>query len=605
MPATVLAVLATAAAVACLCHGADASDVSLNTEGTELVFSEKFLQNLVAARNRQYGGDAGSQRRSRSRHRRFGLAQRDLEVNTTSGEFLGMYMDGVAQWRGIPYGSIPGRFERSVLAPYNSNLTNATDYGPACLQGPENGILPGSGYVLPNQAEDCLTVTVTAPRFACGRKLLPIVIRASGDTPSSGAVEIDDLSRFSERSSVVVFEFNFRTGFVALPVLEGFEDSMANLHFYDQQVLVNWVVQNAYEFGGNPNKITFACPHSRGGADCIAHLADNSGTPAPKRVILEEPSSYRHFDLPFQIARTREWAAASPRFCNQTAASDVRDCLKSLTVQDLTDTSGLAPTFSPLRATLVPGTPFEKQPWEIIASGNYNKDVRFMVGYPNATGTPYGLAIPLILFEEYVPFANMTFAQFQQYVFAYFAFRVEYGIPVAINITSTYGALAQQPGQNFGTALSQAVQDSGYHCFTNWLIKRLAQDGVKVYGFVYEHDPDMPSNPFAELVGNPGYGSLTQAFYSSAGQGNFNYHLGFSDFEHVELFPRVQQWISNFVYNGKPREDWVKYNTNGEINLIDENSVFDTQMVPLPTGNAALCEIWGELIPQDVPPTVA
>ena len=575
-------------------------DVKPAADGDGLWFSDKFLANLEAMKTPRIP-DAPERRSSGN-----GMTERPLDVVTSSGTWRGTYNGPTVQHLGVKFGEIPGRFERSHLAPFVAGVRNATQSGPACPQAPLNGILPGSTYQLLDQSEDCLSLDIVANRFKLsGNAPLPVVIRGSGDTPSTGATQIDDLSGLVIDADVITVQMNFRTSFTATPVLPGFENSMANNHWYDQQVAIEWVKANIANFGGNPNKITFACPHSRGGADCIHHIATGSGTPQPQNIILEEPSSYRHYDLSLTHARTMEWASAAPRNCNQTNPTDVRACLKAVSLADLLDTSGLPPTFSPIRATLIPGTPFSKQPWEIIDSGNYNKDVKFMIGYPNATGTPYGLAIPIVLFQQYVPFTAMTFAQFQQYVFAYFAFRVEYGFAVALNVTATYGAIAQQPGQNFGTALSQAVQDSGYHCFTNWLMDRLDRDGVKVYGFVYEHDPDQPSNPFPELVDNPGYGPLTQLIYRSTVQGNFNYHAGLSNFENNELFRRG--WFGNFVSSGNPREGWKQYDASGDksINLIDDNAIFDTQMHPRSTDNAQLCAIWGELIPQDVPNVAA
>ena len=236
--------LASAAAVAV---AGQEADVSLSEDGTRIVLSDKVLSNMAAWRDHKHYESA--QRRSaggsgNDNH----VADRNLAVTTTSGDYTGFFLGGTAQWRGMKYADKPERFERAHLASYNPTPRNATSYGPTCLQPAFNGILPGSTYFIPNQSEDCLSLTVRAPRFVNTRgsaqsSLLPVVVFFSADTPSTGAVEIDDFTTFVEEQNVIAVEFNFRTGISGLFTLFGYEH-LANNFFYDQQVMLTWVHAN-------------------------------------------------------------------------------------------------------------------------------------------------------------------------------------------------------------------------------------------------------------------------------------------------------------------------------------------------------------------------
>lgn len=581
--------------------------VKLNDDGTMWLAPELL--------ERMYQNNIGiGKHESHTTARRSGgsnpVAERELEVATTSGVYRGFYGSdgGTAQWRGIRYGEISQRFERSQLASYTTGVTDATAYGPACPQPAFNAILPGSYYILPNQAEDCLFLTVRAPRYHRNRGVghrIPVSIHIKGDTPHTNAVQVEDTTGLAATGDAITVEFNHRTSYTTLPILDGYESTMANNHWYDQQKAIEWVAANIHNFGGDPSRITLVGEFSKGG-DVLRHIGTNSGTPQPNRVMLMNMAHYHDADLASTKAITLEWAAAAPRHCNQSTSVNTLACLRAVSIMDLMDLSGLPPTWHPPRATTVPGTAFAQQPTEIIESGQYNKNVDVMVGYPKSTGVSYSLAIPLFLFNTYIPFASMTQQQFTQFIAFYHGFRVEYGAALVPQILQVYGALAAQPGENFGTALAKAIDEPGYHCFANWVAQRFDNDGVKVYAFTYTHSPDSPSNPFPELVGNPGYGSLASAFYQSAGPGNFQYHSGFSTFETDQLFPTMQRWLTNFFQNGNPRNGWENFKTNDQsgdhgFNIIGDASVNATQMGPIPDYGTR-CAFWGANIPE-VPAT--
>ena len=206
-----------------------------------------------------------------------------------------------------------------------------------------------------------------------------------------------------------------------------------------------------------------------------------------------------------------------------------------------------------------------------------------------------------------IRFADRTPAQYFQHMLAYFGVRVEYGIPAAINITTTYATYAAQNGLNLGDATDLAVAHSGYHCYGNWLLEALRSSGVKVYGYIAEYTMAQQSNPFPELEGSF-YGQGAQMLYKSNAQGNFKYNSGFSSDEEI-LFTRIGNWLGHFFNLGNPLEGWHQFNVNdvngnNGINLINADTINGIQMRPLPNLDG-LCAIWHELIPEDVPPVFA
>ena len=524
--------------------------------------------------------------------------ERELEVNTTSGKFLGHYVGNTAIWGNMPYATVANRFERSSLAPYDSVLRNATEFGNACPQPAFNFIVQNVSYSLDKVGETgCLNGVAYAPRFRRNGKKLATMIVFPQDTPSTNANSLPDYSDFVARQNMCVFVGNFRTGILGTFYLPGLEH-LANNFFYDQQRFIEWVDANAGEFGCDSEKVTWVCPHSRGGADCIEHLANNSGTVQPQHVILMAPTSYRHFSASEQSVLVSQFAAAAPRFCNQTDSADVLACLQGLSESDLLDVSGLPPTFSAPRATIVPNTPFAQQPYQLVSSGAYNKNVRFMIGTNSDIGVGYSLGIGDVLFGQYFPFAQRPPQVTAQFNFVYFTLRVGYG-PISANITNFYLAYAQQNGLDGGTSTALAVQHSGYECASNFYIQTMASQGVKVYAYFNNHTMDNPLNNYVEIKGAQ-YGQGDQMFLLSDGQGNFRWDSGFSSRED-ELFEFLSDRIATFAKKGKPKQGWKRFKDGDEVYQVNLGLLEGPQSDTLRNIDS-FCTFWNDRIPEDVPP---
>ncbi|KAG8777340.1 hypothetical protein FRC12_000429 [Ceratobasidium sp. 428] len=184
-----------------------------------------------------------------------------LVRRTTSGSVLG-YHDNVTipdttinKWLGIRYaqdtaGSNRWRPPQRVL-PSTRAVFNATQFGPACLQGRADG---GNGTAV--QSEDCLRINVFAPANA---ERLPVYIYIHGGGFDSGASSDPKIDgTFLAARGIVFASLNYRLSLFGFPHAKELQDKgqTQNLGLLDVRFAVEWMRDNAVAFGGDPSKMT-------------------------------------------------------------------------------------------------------------------------------------------------------------------------------------------------------------------------------------------------------------------------------------------------------------------------------------------------------------
>src|SRR5277367_4917064 len=104
------------------------------------------------------------------------------------GKVSGFVTGNVAEFRGVPFGSIPARFRRGELVNSVPGGTfDATKWGPYPAQAPEDnaGALFLFGDYVKTffveeegrpMGEDCLNLNIVTPKEAIGRKKLPVMV---------------------------------------------------------------------------------------------------------------------------------------------------------------------------------------------------------------------------------------------------------------------------------------------------------------------------------------------------------------------------------------------------------------------------------------------
>ncbi|TEB37904.1 carboxylesterase [Coprinellus micaceus] len=185
----------------------------------------------------------------------------NLKRRTTSGVVEG-FLDfettpdtPLLKWLGVRFAQDTSGTNRWLppqpVVPELGAVFNASEYGPACLQGRADG---GNGTAI--QSEDCLRINVIAP---AGARNLPVYIYAHGGGFDSGASSDPKIDgTYLAARGIVFASFNYRLSLWGFP--HSSELSKAgetqNLGLLDTRAAVEWLYANVKQFGGDPRKIT-------------------------------------------------------------------------------------------------------------------------------------------------------------------------------------------------------------------------------------------------------------------------------------------------------------------------------------------------------------
>jgi len=187
---------------------------------------------------------------------------------TESGVVIGLSVDGVNEFLGIPYAAPPvGTRRWRPPNPYGlfpGFLLQATQFGSECAQA-------GGG------SENCLFLNVYTPQSelvdGVGRGL-PVMVWIHGGSLTGGSSDPYDPTRLVKQG-VIVVTINYRLGylgFFAQSAIDAEGHLNGNYGFMDQQFALKWVRRNISGFGGDPHQVTIF-GESAGGQSVYAQLA--------------------------------------------------------------------------------------------------------------------------------------------------------------------------------------------------------------------------------------------------------------------------------------------------------------------------------------------
>ncbi|WWC86721.1 uncharacterized protein L201_001599 [Kwoniella dendrophila CBS 6074] len=181
---------------------------------------------------------------------------------------------------GVPYAKPPVgdlRFAPPESYTYNFSVT-AQKPPPACLQDPT-----GSGVT--SQSEDCLYLNVYAPQGANAQTTwLPVMVWIYGGSFTSGNINIYNataLEAFAAKTGkpFIFVALNYRLGAFGWPTGSGFaENNAANLGLKDIKKGLEWVQENIWAFGGNPDQVTVFGESAGAIAISLLYLDENINT---------------------------------------------------------------------------------------------------------------------------------------------------------------------------------------------------------------------------------------------------------------------------------------------------------------------------------------
>lgn len=209
-------------------------------------------------------------------------------VETSHGPIQGLLEDGVAAFKGIPYGAPPTGGQR-FLAPQPpepwDDVLVAADYGAPAMQMYDR---PHTGEALSMQLatvftmrsdmkidnEDCLFLNVWTPATDSSKRPVMVWLHGGGYAYGSGAWPIYDGANLARQGDVVVVTVNHRLnvfGYLHLgDVLGGAYAESGNAGMLDLVAALAWVRDNVARFGGDPGNVTIM--GESGGGSKVSHL---------------------------------------------------------------------------------------------------------------------------------------------------------------------------------------------------------------------------------------------------------------------------------------------------------------------------------------------
>lgn len=236
-------------------------------------------------------------------------------VETASGRVRGAIIEGVAAFKGIPYGAPTGAANRFLPPRAPEPWSGVRDALVTGGRSPQAGLRPGSRPELENfsgtpdtsaDSEDCLSLHVWTPGADSAAKR-PVMVWLHGGAFSYGSANSDRTrgSRLAKRGDVVVVTVNHRLnifGHLDLSAIASPEFALSgNVGVLDMIAALQWVRDNIAQFGGDPGNVTIF-GESGGGGKVSTLLAMPSARGLFHRAIIQSGAALR--------LRTRERAVA-------------------------------------------------------------------------------------------------------------------------------------------------------------------------------------------------------------------------------------------------------------------------------------------------------
>lgn len=195
-------------------------------------------------------------------------------VSVTGGEICGYIENGVYTYKGIPYAKAARFMAPEDPAPWEG-VRSCRSYGPTAPQGPRMGWQDDKqafayhwddGY----QGEDCQRVNVWTQGICDGKKR-PVMVWLHGGGFHSGSGQEQtayDGYSLAKNHDVVLVSLNHRLnclGFLDLSDFGEQYEASANAGMLDIVKALEWVKQNAEQFGGDPDNVTIFGQSGGGG----------------------------------------------------------------------------------------------------------------------------------------------------------------------------------------------------------------------------------------------------------------------------------------------------------------------------------------------------
>ena len=317
-------------------------------------------------------------------------------VTTRTGKVRGRIVDGVNEFKGIPYGAPTGGANRFMPPQSPQPWTGVRDAFEFGHYAPQSNRPRGEkqrqffrvlGATKPNDAsEDCLYLNVWTRGVNDGRKR-PVMVWFHGggyDQGTGGSIGYDGAG-LARRQDVVVVSVNHRLNVLGYLFLgdvggSGFEGS-ANVGQLDLVAALQWVRDNISAFGGDPNKVLIF-GQSGGGGKVSTMLAMPAAKGLFHRAIIESGASLRGGPRD-AASRTAETLMKELGLSKGQGRE-----LQNVPLDKLMDAGNKARFGPVVDGTVLPAHPFEP------AASPLSADVPVIVGYTRTERTVYEIDTP-------------------------------------------------------------------------------------------------------------------------------------------------------------------------------------------------------------------
>ena len=234
-------------------------------------------------------------------------ADKFIVADTTFGKIRGVEANGIAMFKGIPYGASTTGKNRFMPPANPARWTGVKDTLEFGYSAPQNE--PGkqavtsdvavAGAGLTAESEDCLVLNVWTPAVADSRRR-PVMFwcHGGGFSNGSGSSPITDGANLARRGDVVVVTVNHRLNVLGFANLEECGPEFAqsgDAGMLDLVHALTWVRDNISQFGGDPSMVTIF-GQSGGGRKVATLLAMPAAKGLFHRAIIESGPAIKLVD---------------------------------------------------------------------------------------------------------------------------------------------------------------------------------------------------------------------------------------------------------------------------------------------------------------------
>jgi len=483
------------------------------------------------------------------------------DVATDKGKITGVLDAGVCSYKGVPYAAPPIgelRFAKPVPhEPWGDTLV-ADEFSGECLQYPIS--LFQSSEV--KGTEDCLYLNLwhsTEPAEA--PRPVMVFIHGGGFIYGSGSWDTYDGARLAKFGDVVVITFNYRLGpfgFLAHPSLGGPDSGTGNYGLYDQVAVLEWVKENAANFGGDPDNVTIFGESAGGmsvGALMVSPVTRDKGL--YHRAIIESgPVVLMRMSLDEAYEAGKKVAEkfgcpdpATAAECLRSIDADVIMSAAPPSINFLSSDGESSINYMPITGTeMMPGNPLV-----MFRDGDFDTSVPVILGSNRDEASYFTASIQLDTEEEFLDKYHET-AKAVEDAFGYDFLKDDF---------LKYYPLDEYENPKY--AYRDIFCDMGFTCPTRILASLISNYQEDVYLYHFRQPPQKSG-----MLGDWGaFHGAELAFVF----GNFSFMgIKFSSKENKITASKVIAYWSSFARDGSPQvkglPEWPRYKSSNSPFIV-------------------------------------